>query len=32
MADANNLGHDQEDLTQEQKDETIYKKLTSNNP
>lgn len=30
--EANQLGNDQEDLTQEQKDETIYKKLTSNNP
>lgn len=30
--EANQLGHDQEDLTQEQKDETVYKKLTSNNP
>lgn len=30
--EANQLGHDQEDLTQEQKEENIYKKLTSNNP
>lgn len=30
--EANQLGNDQEDLTQEQKDATIYKKLTSQNP
>jgi hypothetical protein len=27
-----NMQTDQEDLTQEQRDETVYKKLTSNNP
>jgi len=30
--EANQLGNDQEDLTPEQKDATIYKKLTSGNP
>jgi dynein intermediate chain 1 len=30
--EANQLGNDQEDLTQEQKDAVHYKKLTSNNP
>ncbi len=32
MDNANQPGNEQEDLTQEQKDEVIYKKLTSNNP
>jgi hypothetical protein len=32
MDNANQPGNEQEDLTQEQKEETIYKKLTSNNP
>jgi dynein intermediate chain 1 len=32
MDNANQPGNEQEDLTQEQKEENIYKKLTSNNP
>ena len=32
MDNANQPGNEQEDLTQEQRDETVYKKLTSNNP
>jgi len=32
MDHANQPGNEQEDLTQEQKEETIYKKLSSNNP
>ena len=32
MDNANQPGNEQEDLTQEQKEENMYKKLTSNNP